>query len=395
MKKQAKPLQALYFTQFLSAFADNMVLFITLAIIMQKTLGDFYIGIVQAAFFVAYIILAPFVGLLADRNPKAKILMLGNGIKGIGILLLFLELDPALSYAIVGIGAVIYSPAKYGILPQLTKDENDLLVANGKIEGYTILAILTGTVAGGFLAAYSIPLAMLACLLFYLLSAGLSLLIPNIDGTKSGSYKTAFQDFFRDIRDLFLIPKSQFSLIGTASFWMTSAVLRLAMFAWIPLVLGITTTDKISMIVASTGIGIVIGSLVTPFLIPAKKYYRSYIYGFFMVAIIFLFAGVSNLYLSIALLLFIGFMGGVFIVPMNSALQEVGHQKMGAGRAIAVQNFANNVLMLVGVGLYTLLSSQGVGVITSILGMGGLLLLFVFYLMFKQMTIKKLIQENR
>ncbi|WP_025027965.1 lysophospholipid transporter LplT [Caldalkalibacillus mannanilyticus] len=388
MKTLFKPLQALYFTQFLSAFADNMILFITLAIITQQALGDFYIGIVQASFFVAYIALAPFVGPLADKNAKSRILLIGNIIKASGILLLLMNVDPALSYAVVGIGAVIYSPAKYGILPELTKNEDDLLVANGKVEGYTILAILTGTVAGGVLANQSIPLAMMVCFILYVLSTVLTLAIPKMKGRNELLYRNALPDFMHDVKELFTIPKAQFSIIGTASFWMTSAVLRLAMFAWIPLVLGITMIDKISMIVASTGFGIVLGSLATPYLIPAKRYYRSYLYGFFMVAIIFLFVGVSNLYLTIALLLIIGFMGGVYIVPMNSALQEVGHQQMGAGKAIAVQNFANNILMLLGVGAYTMMTKLGFSVHFSMLGIGTLLLFFVLFLMMKQKTLK-------
>jgi LPLT family lysophospholipid transporter-like MFS transporter len=394
MKKIFRPLQALYFTQFLSAFADNMILFITLAIITKNALGDFYIGIVQGAFFAAYIVLAPFVGALADKNAKSKILLLGNIIKALGIVFLMLGLDPALSYAIVGIGAVIYSPAKYGILPEMTKDEDDLLVANGKMEGYTILAILTGSVAGGVLAGMDIFLSMVACVALYVLSIILTFTIPVIKGKDNLEYRSALKDFLSDVKKLFLIPKSQFAIIGTASFWMTSSVLRLAMFAWIPLVLSITSVDKISMIVASTGIGIVVGSLVTPFLVPAKKYYNSYLYGFFMVAIILLFVGVTNLYVTIALLLLIGFMGGVYIVPMNSALQEVGHQKVGSGKAIAVQNFANNILMLVGVGAYTFATKLGIPVHTTIVWMGITLLLFVLFLMQKTKRLKVSTEQN-
>ncbi|WP_248928815.1 lysophospholipid transporter LplT [Paenibacillus hamazuiensis] len=379
-----RSLRALMFTQFLSAFADNMILFITLAIIKQQSYPDFYIGVVQGAFLFAYVVLAPFVGAFADKNAKSGVLLTGNAVKGLGILLLLAGVDPALSYAVVGIGAAVYSPAKYGILPELAGNEDALLKANAKIEGYTILAILAGSVCGGFLAKSSLVLALAACLALYAVSLGLTFLIPRKAGNPDIRYGKDALRFFGDMAKLFRSPKTCFSLVGTGSFWMSSAVLRLAVIAWIPLYLGIDSLDQISMLVAVTGVGIMAGALATPALVPVRKFYNACLYGLLMVGIIALFPLISNVYMAVALLLAVGFAGGVFIVPMNAVLQDEGHHMVGAGKTIAVQNFVENALMLIGVGLYTQVSGMKVEINYSILGVGFVLALFVIFLLMQK-----------
>ncbi|GED14312.1 lysophospholipid transporter LplT [Aneurinibacillus migulanus] len=376
------PLKALYFTQFLSAFADNMIIFIVLAIMRQENYPGFYIGLVQSAFLLAYVVCAPFVGPFADRNAKSYVLLIGNIVKAAGILLLMTGISPVFSYLVVGIGAVTYSPAKYGILPELTDTKDALLRANGKIEGYTIFAILAGSVAGGMLAEYSLFWSMAVCIGLYLISMAGTLAIPRMPGNSSLRYSRALSDFISDVKLFFSNPKCRFSLVGTCSFWMSSTVLRFAFIAWIPLMFGITSLDKISMLVAVTGVGIIIGSLATPYLIPAHKYYRSYLYGLMMALIVIASIFVSNLYLIIAVLMAIGFMGGAFIVPMNTVLQDEGHRISGTGKAVAVQNFVNNTMMLLGMGIYTGATRAEVNAPVSIATVGIVLLGFVLYLHF-------------
>ncbi|MCP1354691.1 lysophospholipid transporter LplT [Aneurinibacillus migulanus] len=376
------PLKALYFTQFLSAFADNMIIFIVLAIMRQENYPGFYIGLVQSAFLLAYVVCAPFVGPFADRNAKSYVLLIGNIVKAAGILLLMTGISPVFSYLVVGIGAVTYSPAKYGILPELTDTKDALLRANGKIEGYTIFAILAGSVAGGMLAEYSLFWSMAVCIGLYLISMAGTLAIPRMPGNSSLRYSRALSDFISDVKLFFSNPKCRFSLVGTCSFWMSSTVLRFAFIAWIPLMFGITSLDKISMLVAVTGVGIIIGSLATPYLIPAHKYYRSYLYGLMMALIVIASIFVSNLYLIIAVLMAIGFMGGAFIVPMNTVLQDEGHRISGTGKAVAVQNFVNNTMMLLGMGIYTGATRAEINAPVSIATVGIVLLGFVLYLHF-------------
>ena len=375
-----KPLNALLTAQFLSAFVDNMILFITLAIIKRDAYPDYYLPLVQSAFLFAYIVCAPWVGRFADKNPKSWVLVVGNILKSVGILMLILKINPALSYAVVGIGAVVYSPAKYGILPELTSGENQLLKANSNMESFTILAILTGSVAGGVLSDKSILLSLLVCLVLYGLSILFNTFIPRQKGNDRILYSRAVQAFRFDSTSLFKDAQGRFSLIGTGSFWLASAVLRMVIIAWLPITLGITSNTSVSLIIAVTGIGIAVGAAITPFLVTVKTYTRTVYYGLAMAICIFAFTVIHSLTFTIIFLLLIGCLGGIFIVPMNTCLQQVGHQTIGTGKTIAIQNFVENTFMFLGVGAYTLAAKSGVGVNIAITATGITMLLFVGYL---------------
>lgn len=380
MKFRPSPLGALFGAQFLSAFVDNMILFIAQAIIRRDGYPDYYLPFVQSTFLASYILLSPWVGRFADKKAKANVLIVGNFVKTAGVALLLLEANPALSYAVVGIGAVIYSPAKYGILPFLTRGEDELLRANSGLESYTILAILAGSVTGGFLADMSITLALAISIALYGASIGINTFIPKDAGNRSISYGNAIREFFSDTATLLRHPQSHYSLVGTGSFWLASAVLRMIIFAWVPLTLGITSGTAISMIIAVTGIGIAVGATVTPYLISIRTYRRTVWFGFAMGLGIMAFLMISSLPVTVVFLLLVGALGGIYIVPMNACLQQVGHHTVGAGKTIAVQNFMENTFMFLGVGAYTLATKGGVATNASLAATGIVLLLLVGYL---------------
>lgn len=374
------PLRALYSAQFLSAFVDNMILFIAQAIIRRDGYPDYYLPFVQSTFLASYILLSPWVGRFADKKAKAEVLIIGNVVKTVGVVLLLLGNNPALSYAVVGIGAVIYSPAKYGILPFLTRNEDELLRANSGLESYTILAILAGSVAGGFLSDISITLALIVSVVLYIASVGINTLIPKDAGNRSIGYKNAIVEFYADTISLLRHPQSHYSLIGTGSFWLSSAVLRMIIFAWVPLTLGITSGTSISMIIAVTGVGIAVGAVITPYLISIKTYRRTVWFGFAMGIGILAFISITSLPVTIIFLLLVGALGGIYIVPMNACLQQVGHHTVGAGKTIAVQNFLENSFMFLGVGAYTLAAKSGVATTISLAATSLVMLLMVGYL---------------
>lgn len=374
------PLKALFTAQFLSAFVDNMILFIALGIIRRDAYPDYYLPFVQSTFLAAYILLSPWVGRFADKKSKAKVLIIGNLVKTIGVLMLLAGFDPALSYGAVGIGAVIYSPAKYGILPFLTRGDDELLRANSSLESYTILAILLGSVVGGFLSDRSITLALMISLLLYCASIAVNTMIPQDPGNRSITYQHSIREFFTDIGILLGNPQSHYSLIGTGSFWLASAVLRMIIFAWAPLTLGIISGTWISMIIAVTGIGVAVGAVLTPYLISIKTYERTIWFGYVMAGCILTFLMISSLGVAVTFLLLIGVMGGIYIVPMNSCLQQVGHRTVGEGKTIAVQNFVENIFMFLGVVMYTLATHYGVSTHISIGATGITLLLLVSYM---------------
>lgn len=375
------PLGFLFIAQFLSAFVDNMILFIALAIINRDSYPDYYLPFVQSTFLAVYIVLSPWVGRFADKKPKAEVLIVGNILKIMGVAMLYLSLDPALSYAVVGIGAVVYSPAKYGILPFLTSSEDELLRANSGLESYTILAILTGSVAGGFISDISITDALAVCIVLYVFSIAVNNFIPRDAGNRSIGYSDAIREFIHDTAGLLARKRSHYSLLGTGSFWMASAVLRMIIFTWVPLTLGITSGTAISMIVAVTGIGIAIGAVITPCLVSFSTFSRTVWFGFAMGACILCFLVINSLPATIFFLLLIGILGGIYIVPMNACLQQVGHNTIGAGKTIAVQNFVENIFMFLGVSAYTLATKAEIPVSTSLGAIGLVLLLLVAYML--------------
>ncbi|MCW2276809.1 lysophospholipid transporter LplT [Heliophilum fasciatum] len=358
----------LLIAQFLSAFADNAILFATLAIVNAGNHPAWYLGVVQGAFFVAYILLAPFVGTFADSWPKSRVLIVGNAVKALGTAAMFLSVDPVIAYAIVGVGAVIYSPAKYGLLPELAGKGQALVRANGWMEGTTILAILAGAVGGGILAAQSIPLALGICMGAYLVSAILAFLLPKglviADGMTLASAKKFLHDGWTVVRSEAKVP-----LMGAGVFWGTSAALRLAVIAWIPLVFGITEVDKISAIVACAGIGVAIGAALAPRLAPLPSRARWAAIPLGLVAMVLPLS--ASIPMALLILIAFGAAGGIFLVPMNAAIQEIGVESVGVGQTIAILNLIDNVAMLMGAALYTGASALGVAPGVSI-AMAGL-----------------------
>jgi len=381
-RRWLSPINAVVWTQFLSAFADNLNFFLIVGMVNRsgRDNPDAMVAYIQIAFLLAYVVLAPVVGAFADKKAKSRVLLIGNLVKGTGIALLLLGLPTALCYVFVGVGAVVYSPAKYGILSEFTNSESELLKANAKVEGTTILAILLGTVVGGVLAQNSDMPAILACLGVYLLSLLLTLTIPARGGNPAIRYGSSAQAFFRDIAALFRIRRARFSLIGTASFWLTASVLRIALVAWLPVNLGIADTQDQSLIIGVTAIGVVFSSLLTPLLVPAGKLHRSFYYGFFMVVAVMIASLIPHLWFTIGLLFVIGILGGVFLIPLNTMLQEEGREVIGSGKTIAVQNFVEQALTVLGLTIYLTMSELNVSINLSVVGMGVVLLLFILYL---------------
>ncbi|USG65566.1 lysophospholipid transporter LplT [Brevibacillus ruminantium] len=387
MRTRMRPLQALYFTQFLSAFADNMILFVIANLLQDNGFSPVMLALVSMAFFLPYIVLAPLVGPFADKHPKSFVLVIGNLIKVLGVLLL-LVIDQSnilllmLSYFTVGVGAVVYSPAKYGILPELTKNEDELFQANARIEAYTIIAILTGIGGGGAIAAVTPTVtSSTICLLMYGLSVLMTFAIPRIAGNASIRYGKEAGLFFAHFQKLMKKPETGFAIVGTGAFWMSSAVLRVAVIAWVPLALGIDPKSfAVSLILATTSIGIIAGAFLAPKLIPLQQFQRSILYGFLMFVLIILFPLFHITAVAILFLLLVGFMGGVFIVPMNTVLQEEGKVMVGTGKTIAIQNFFENVLMLAGSGIYYVIVYLGSSISGAIIAQALLLLLFLLYL---------------
>ena len=376
----SRALRFLLSAQFLSAFVDNMILFSAQAVIQRDGFPNWYLQLVQATFLFSYIIFSPWVGRLADRFAKSRVLVLGNTVKCVGTLMMLFGIDPALSYAMVGAGAVIYSPAKYGILPWLTKTDSQLLKANAQVEGFTILAILTGATAGGWIADKSVALSLGVCIALYLLSTLLCLGIPRNPADEAVRFSGAVGAFYKDVKAVLVVSEGRFSLIGTSGFWLASAVLRLAVFIWLPLSFGIEDNATIGAMISLSGIGLLAGAAVTPMIVPPGKTVRVIWFGALMAVSLVCLPWIPSLYLALALQTVSGSFGGIYVIPLNSMLQRVGERTVGTGKVVAIQNFAENLFMFAGVTAFLAASWSGIPVLWSMTANGIVFCLLLFWL---------------
>jgi LPLT family lysophospholipid transporter-like MFS transporter len=388
MKNKLLPpgLVAVLIAQFLSALADNALLFAAIAMLKTHSAPSWQIPLLQEFFVAAFILLAPFVGPFADAYPKGRVMLLTNAIKLLGAIAMLIGLHPLVSYGLVGIGAAAYSPAKYGILSELVSADK-LVKANSMMEGSTIIAILLGTVVGGKLASSWVTTALLAICACYVLAGVANALIPRLTAAHVLEHHTPpvlIRDFWSALATLFRDRDTRFSLLGTSVFWGSGSTLRLLLVAWVPLALGITDLSMPANMSGVVAIGIAFGAAGAAGLVNLDKVNRTLPAGILIGLLIIALAYTHSLYMAIALLMLIGACGGFFVVPLNALLQQRSHANVGAGHAVAVQNFFENCAMLLLVGLYTLMDRGGVPVIRSATIFGSVVLVAIFALaMFK------------
>jgi len=374
MNKQIYPL---LIAQFLSAFADNAILFTVIAMVMQSAqLASWYVPALQSAFLVAFVLLAPWVGGFADNHPKSRVLIIGNLIKAAGAALLLCNVEPLIAYCVVGVGAAIYSPAKYGILPELAGHEF-LVKANSWIEGSTILAILLGMMIGAKVADYSITWALIGTIVMFIISALSTLFLPASIAKKTAP-ASALPMFWREIGLFFSTPRSRFAILGGSLFWAAAATLRVIIVAWAPLILLSKNASEIAELTLFIAIGIIAGSALVPGLIPLEHLRRARLPSYLMALFIFGLSLTDSIWPARFMLFFVGVMGGMFIVPVNAALQELGQQSIGSGSAVALQGFFQNLTMLAAVGGYTYAVSQHADPVLSMLSLGMLVFTATF-----------------
>jgi LPLT family lysophospholipid transporter-like MFS transporter len=361
--------------QFLSAMADNALLFGALALLRLDRYPLWTEPLLQEFFVGAYILLAPFAGPFADAFPKGRVMLVSNGLKLAGALGMWMGLNPFLTYGLVGLGAAAYSPAKYGILSELVPSEL-LVKANGLLESSTIAAILSGAIAGGALADLSVPGALGAVAACYAAAAAANLFIPKlppVHALSQFSPNAMMRDFVAAVRSMVKTEDTRFSMIGTSLFWGTGGTMRFLLVAWVPVALGITTNRMPAYLNAMVAVGIVIGAGLASKFVTLDKADRALPAGVLIGAAVCFLAVTTHLPTAFLVMGLVGSCGGFFVVPLNALLQERGRQSVGAGHAIAVQNLAENASMLVMIGLYTLAVRAGAS-ITAIAMLFGLAL---------------------
>ncbi|EOY8405650.1 TPA: lysophospholipid transporter LplT [Enterobacter asburiae] len=376
---RSKGMMAVIAAQFLSAFGDNALLFATLALLKAEFYPDWSQPILQMVFVGAYIIFAPFVGQVADSFPKGRVMMFANGLKLLGAASICFGFNPFIGYTLVGIGAAAYSPAKYGILGELTTGDK-LVKANGLMESSTIAAILLGSVAGGVLADWHVLAALGICAVVYGGAVVANLFIPKLPVARPGQswrFKPMTGSFFTACRVLWRNGETRFSLMGTSMFWGAGVTLRFLLVLWVPVALGITDNATPTYLNAMVAIGIVVGAGAAAKLVTLETVARCMPAGILIGVVVLTFSLQHALLPAYVLLILIGILGGFFVVPLNALLQERGKQTVGAGNAIAVQNLGENLAMLLMLGLYSLAVKVGVPVVGIGVGFGGLFALAI------------------
>ncbi|MCL4688730.1 MAG: lysophospholipid transporter LplT [Burkholderiales bacterium] len=399
--------------QFFSSLADNALLIAAIALLLQLEGPAWLTPLLKFFFTVSYVVLAAFVGAFADSMPKGKVMFVTNTIKIAGCTLLFFHdlvnlpgLAPywfvLLAYAVVGLGAAAYSPAKYGILTELLPPEQ-LVVANGWIEGLTVGSIVLGTVLGGILIgpkvsamllAIDFPVldtgvdspaeaAILVIAAVYLVAALFNLAIPDTGARYPRQERNPVRllvDFSHCFTTLWKDKLGQISLAVTTLFWGAGATLQFIVLKWAEQHLNLPLSQG-AILQGVSAIGIAVGAVLAARIIPLKRAVAvlpvGILMGFFVMTLI----GVTWMPLVYALLILVGAMAGFFVVPMNALLQHRGHVLLSAGHSIAVQNFNENVSILVMLALYALMIRMNLHINAIIVMFGAFVALAMFLVM--------------
>ena len=381
--------------QFLSALADNALLFAAIALLATLHAPSWHTPVLQEAFIFSYIILAPFVGAFADSLPKGRVMFISNNIKILGCVAMLFGVNPLIAYGLVGLGAAAYSPAKYGILTEYLPPAK-LVIANSWMEGLTVAAIVMGAITGGVLIKpgiaepmlrwWDVPyintsidtppeLAISVIVMLYILAAIFNLYIPKLGiDHKPLKQNVSFllADFGHNFKLLWKDPLGQVSLAVTTLFWGAGATLRLLVLGWAAVALHYDMASA-AQLTAWVAIGIAIGSVLAAKFVKLEHSVNVLPVGIAMGLMVLLMIPVTNSVLAISLLMVIGAMGGYFVVPMNALLQHRGHLLMGAGCSIAVQNFNENLSIFAMLGLYAVMEKLNFGIYIIIAVFGFLL----------------------
>lgn len=377
--------------QFFSSLADN-ALFVA-AVELLKTSGapKWQPAALVPMFALFYVVLAPFVGAFADAQPKGKVMFVSNAIKVVGCLMMLFGTHPLLAYAIVGLGAAAYSPAKYGILTELLPS-SQLVKANGWIEGLTISSIILGVLLGGQLVGHSVSSLLLSfdfpiistgidtapeaaitvLILLYAIAAWFNTRIPSTGVEMRPMPKNKLEllpDFWNCNSTLWRDKLGQISLATTTLFWGVSGNLRYIVLAWSAAALGYSTTQA-SSLVGVVAIGTAVGAVLASMRMRLDQATLVMPLGIAMGVLVILMNFISNVWVAAPFLILLGGLGGFLVVPMNALLQHRGHNLMGAGRSIAVQNFNEQACILSLGAFYSLSTGMGLSAFGAITAFG-------------------------
>lgn len=384
--------------QFVSSVADNALLIVAIGMLTQRHSAAWMVPALRLFFYLSYVVLGPFSGKLADAFPKGRVMFATNLVKLIGCLLLIAQVHPLLAYALVGLGAGSYGPAKYGILTELLP-EAELVKGNAWLEVSTVLSILLGVAVGSLLMAAPLASteqaasignhASLVLMLVYGVAALLTAAIPAsgvryiVPLTAIGNALPTFQ---RACRTLWRDPEGQISLAVTCLFWAVSATLQFVILRWASVVLHLSLSQA-ALLQCVVAIGVVIGAVAAARWVPTHRALVVLPLGLAIGLGVFLMTLVTALWSAVALLVVIGALSGLFLVPMNALLQQRGAHLMHSGESIAVQAFNENVASLIVLAMYGTLVWVDLPLQMTIAGFGATIAIVMALIVLRQGTL--------
>ncbi len=377
--------------QFFSSLADQALFVASVALIRNSGGAQWKQALLVPMFALFYVILAPWLGALADAHPKGRVMLVSNGIKMLGCAMMLFGADPLAATAIVGLGAAAYSPAKYGILTEMLP-ASQLVKANGWIEGLTIASIILGVLFGGqlvgpmvssHLLALDIPFihtgidsppeaAISVLIAVYALAAWFNTRIPATGvelRPMPCNLLALLPDFWRCNSRLWNDKLGQITLATTTLFWGVSGNLKYIVLAWSAAALGYNITQSTSLL-GVVAIGTAVGAVVASLRMRLDTATKVIPLGLAMGLLVVLMNFIDNVWLAVPFLVVLGGLGGFMVVPMNALLQHRGHNLMGAGRSIAVQNFNEQLCILALGGFYSVSTGMGLSSFGAITAFG-------------------------
>jgi len=406
--------------QAISALADNALLIVAIALLSERGLPLWWAPLLKFAFTLAYVLLAPVIGPLADAMPKARLMTAMNLVKFTGVTLLLTGANPLLAFAVVGFGAAAYAPAKYGLVTEMV-GPRQLVAANGWIEVSVVCAALLGTVAGGLLVAdglrgasasvalgqwldplipgppTTLLLSMLVLLLTYLVSSAMNACVPDSGARYAPTHIHAVslvREFREANRTLWRDRDGGLSLAITTIFWGVGATLQFAVLKWATETLGLSL-ERAAYLQAAVAVGVILGASLAGRHVHLGRAKRVLPAGVLLGLCMPVVASTDTLWLAVPLLAVVGMVGGILVVPLNALLQHRGYRLLSAGRSIAVQGFNENLSVLAMLAGYAALVAIDVPIVPLMWGFGLLVAAAIALLMWRERCVTRLLGPSQ
>ncbi len=401
--------------QFASALADNALLIVAIALLIQQDYAGWWAPLLKVGFTLAYVVFAPWVGPLADAFAKGRVMAAMNLVKIAGLGLLALGLHPVAALTLVGVGAAAYAPAKYGLITELAAPEA-LVKANGWIEITVVSAALLGAVLGGVLvspqwlaselAAMDNSLALpageltgslIALLLIYALSSGLNAGIPDSgrrQRSASHDAATLLREFRTANRTLWRDRDGGLSLAATTLFWGVGATLQFAVLRWAGEALALPLSEA-AYLQAAVAVGVIGGAAAAGRWLALHQARRGLWAGVALGLLMPVVAQVNDIAMAAVMLALVGAVGGAMVVPLNALLQHRGATLLSAGRSVAVQGFNENLSVLVMLAAYAACEAAGLAIGMTLSGLGLLVAAAIAGLICLDARLRRRIRANR